>query len=45
VALLTAEGWGPTAIARELGISEQSVKNEKARAMKQLREELGGSHV
>ena len=42
VALLTAEGWGPTAIAQELGISEQSVKNEKARAMKQLRELLGG---
>ena len=42
VALLTAEGWGPTSIARELGISEQSVKNEKARAMKQLRELLEG---
>ena len=42
VALLTAEGWGPTAIAQELGISEQSVKNEKSRAMKQLRELLEG---
>lgn len=40
VALMTAEGFGPTEIARELGITEQSVKNEKARAMSQLREEL-----
>ena len=45
VALLTAEGWGPTAIAREMGLSEETVKVHKREAMKQLREELGGSHV
>lgn len=42
VALLTAEGWGPTSIAREMGLSEETVKVHKKAAMKQLRELLEG---
>ncbi len=42
VALLTAEGFGPTSIAREMGLSEETVKVHKKAAMKQLRELLEG---
>ncbi len=40
VALLTAEGFGPTEIATEMGLSEETVKVHKREAMRQLREEL-----
>ena len=40
VALMTAEGFGPTEIAREMGLSEETVKVHKREAMRQLREEL-----
>jgi RNA polymerase sigma factor (sigma-70 family) len=43
VALLTAEGFGPTEIAMEMGLSEETVKVHKREAMKQLREELEDS--
>lgn len=42
VTLLTAEGFGPTAIADQLGLSERTVINHKAAAMARLREILGG---
>ena len=40
VALMTAEGFGPTEIAREMGLSEETVKVHKREAVRQLREEL-----
>ncbi len=42
VALLTAEGFGPTEIADQLGLSEETVKVHKKAAMAHLREILGG---